>query len=212
MLTMGSQRIRHNLATEQQQMLGKKILDMISAFLNVLRLALWLVSLLMSYLDALSIGESGALNFPAIFVLLWISPFHVCLMCRDAPVLGAHILTSFVSPSWIDLTSFDMMSVLVSCSMIYFKVYCFWYEYYYFSFLLLSISMEYLFPSPHFQPVCALHLKLVSCKSLIYGSCSCIHSASLFLLVWACYPFIVKVIISMYALKAILLIDFDLFL
>ena len=103
MLTMGSQRIRHNLATEQQQMLGKKILDMISAFLNVLRLALWLVSLLMSYLDALSIGESGALNFPAIFVLLWISPFHVCLMCRDAPVLGAHILTSFVSPSWIDL-------------------------------------------------------------------------------------------------------------
>ena len=34
------------------------------------------------------------------------------------------------------------------------KVYFIWYEYSYSSFLLNSICMEYLFPSPHFQSVC----------------------------------------------------------
>ena len=116
------------------------------------------VSLLVSYLDDLFIDESGSLNFPAIIVLLWISPFRICLICWDAPMLGAHILTSFCV-FFLDWFYHYVMSLLVSCNMIYFKVYCVWCEYYYFSFLLISISMEFFFPSPHFQAVCALHLK-----------------------------------------------------
>ena len=41
-----------------------------------------------------------------------------------------------------------------SCNILYFKVYFIWYEYCYSCFLLISIFMEYLFPSPHFQSVC----------------------------------------------------------
>ena len=46
----------------------------------------------------------------------------------------------------------------------------------------------------------------------IYGSCFCIHSASLCLLVGEFSPFAFKVIIDMYVLIALLLIVSDLFL
>ena len=49
-------------------------------------------------------------------------------------------------------------------------------------------------------------LKWVSCRQYIYGSCFCIHSASLCLLGGACNPFTFKVIINIYVSIAIFLI------
>ena len=49
-------------------------------------------------------------------------------------------------------------------------------------------------------------LNWVSCRQHIYGSCFCIYSASLCLLVGAFNPFTFKVIIDMYVLIAIFLI------
>ena len=66
--------------------------------------------------------------------------------------------------------------------------------------------MEYLFPSPHFQSDVSLGLKWVSCRQHIYGSCFCIHSATLCLLVGAFNPFTFKVITDMYVPITIFLI------
>ena len=85
--------------------------------------------------------------------------------------------------------------LLISCNLPYFKVYFVWYEHCYSSFLLLLICMEYIFPSSHFQSICVLGLKWVSCRQHRYWSCFCIHSASLCLLVGAFNPFTFKVII-----------------
>ena len=52
-------------------------------------------------------------------------------------------------------------------------------------------------------------LKWVSCRQHIYGSCFCIHSASLYLLVGTFNPFIFKVIIDIYVPIAIFLIGDD---
>ena len=76
----------------------------------------------------------------------------------------------------------------------------------YSSFLLLPICMEYNFPSSHFQSICILRSEVVSCRQHIYGSCFCIHSASLYLLVGAFNPFTFKVIIDIYVPIAIFLI------
>ena len=71
--------------------------------------------------------------------------------------------------------------------------------------LLISICMQYLCPSPHFQSV-SLDLKWVSRRQHVYGSCFCIHSATLCILIGTFTPFIFKVIIDMYVLIAILFI------
>ena len=51
----------------------------------------------------------------------------------------------------------------------------------------------------------SLGLKWVSCRQHIYGSCFCIHSASVCLLVGAYNPFTFKVIIDMYVAITIFL-------
>ena len=58
----------------------------------------------------------------------------------------------------------------------------------------------------------SLGLKWVSCRQHIYRSCSCIHSASLCLLVGAFNPFTFKVIIDMYDPITIFLIILGLLL
>ena len=57
----------------------------------------------------------------------------------------------------------------------------------------------------------SLCLKWVSCRQHIYGSCFCIHSASLWLLVGAFNPFTFKAIIDICAPIAIFLIVWDWF-
>ena len=55
----------------------------------------------------------------------------------------------------------------------------------------------------------SLGLKWVSCRQHIYGSCFCIHSASLCLLVRAFNPFAFKVIIDIFVSTTIFLIVWD---
>ena len=78
--------------------------------------------------------------------------------------------------------------------------------------LLSSICKAYLFPSPPFQSVWISGLKRVSCRQHIYGSCFCIQSASLCLLVEAFNPFTFKVIIDICVPTGIFLIALGLFL
>ena len=53
-----------------------------------------------------------------------------------------------------------VVSFLISCNILYFKVYFVWYEDCYSSFLLLPIFMKYIFPSSHFQSLCVLRAKV----------------------------------------------------
>ena len=68
------------------------------------------------------------------------------------------------------------MSFLISYNLLYFKVYFVCHEDCYFSFLLLPICMEYIFPFSHFSLYVSWGLKWVSCRQHIYGSWFCIHS------------------------------------
>ena len=54
---------------------------------------------------------------------------------------------------------------LISCNILYFKVYFAWYEDCYSSFLLLPICMEYIFPYSHFQSLCVFR----AYRQHIYG-------------------------------------------
>ena len=87
------------------------------------------------------------------------------LYCVEVGSFCAHFLKSFNHKWVLDFVrlfvflldwSLDhyVVSFLISCNLLYFKVYFVWYEDCYSSFLLLPICMKYIFPSPHFQSVC----------------------------------------------------------
>ena len=86
---------------------------------------------------------------------------------------------------------------LVSCNILYFKVYFIWYEYCYSSFW-FPFAWNIFFHPLTFSLYVSLGLKWVSCRQHIYGSCFFIHLVSLCLLVGSFNPFPFKVIISMY--------------
>ena len=159
--------------------------------------------------DDLSIGVSGVLKSPTIIVLLSISPFmsvkclSYVLRCSCVGCIDIYNCSLFLLDWSLD---HYVVSFLISCNFLYFKVYFVWCEDCYSSFLLLPICMEYIFPSSHFQSICILRLKSVSCRQHIYGSYFCIHSASLCLVVRAFNPFTFKVIIHIYVPIAIFLI------
>ena len=114
-------------------------------------------------------------------LLCWV---HKCLqlLCLPLRLILDHYVVSF----------------LISCNL-YFKVYFVWYEDYYSSFLLLlSLAWNMFFHALTFSLYVSWGLKCVSCRQHIYGSCFCIHSASLCLLVGAFTPFTFKVIIDIY--------------
>ena len=85
------------------------------------------------------------------------------------------------------------MSFFVSCYRLCFKAYVVWHKYYYPGFLLISICMEYLFLSSHFQAVC-LWIWYESLIGNIYFL-FCIHLTALCLLIGAYSPPTFKVII-----------------
>ena len=111
----------------------------------------------------------------------------------------------------INLGLIPWPSFLISCNFLHFKVYFVWYEDCYSSFILLPICVEYIFPSFTFSLYVSWGLKWISCRQHIYGSCFCIHSASLGLLVRAFNLFTFKVIIDIYIPIAIFLIAWDWF-
>ena len=75
-------------------------------------------------------------------------------------------------------------------------------------FFLLPIFMEYVFPSSYSLYV-SWGLKWDSHRQHVYGSCFCIHSASLCLLLGTFNPFTCKVIIDIYVPIAIFLFGVD---
>jgi len=102
-----------------------------------------------------------------------------------------------------------VVPLLISCNLLYFKVYFVWYEDYNSSFLLLLICMEYIFPSSHFQSIGVLRSEWFSYRQHIYGSYFCTHSASLCLLVGTFNPFTLKAIIDICVPITICLICWD---
>ena len=80
------------------------------------------------------------------------------------------------------------------------------------AFFLFPFSWNIFFHPLPLSLYVSLGLKWVSCRQHIYGSCFCIHSASLCCLVGAFNPFMFKVIINMYVPIIIFLIVLGLFL
>ena len=134
------------------------------------------VSLLIFCFDDLSICVSGVLKSPTIIVLLSISPFlsvSVCLLCWGAPMLGVYLLKepnfSFINRYYniyfyVFLLDWSLdhyvVSFLISCNTFYFKIYFLWYEDCYSSILLISIWVEYIFPSSHLQYICVFRFEV----------------------------------------------------
>ena len=136
--------------------------------------------------------------------------FHFCLLvfvlCIEVLLCWEHrYLQLLCLPLGLILNHY-VVSFLISCNILYFKVYFVWYDDFYSSFLLLPICMEYIFHPLIFSLYVSLHLKWVSCRQHIYGSYFCFHSASLCLLVGAFNPFTFKVIVDIYIPIAIFLI------
>ena len=85
-----------------------------------------------------------------------------------------------------------------------------WHEYCYSSFLLISIGIKYLFPSPHFQSACIPRSE-VGFLETAYTQVLFLYSFSQSVfLVGACNLFTFKVIINICILVVILLIVLDL--
>ena len=143
-----------------------------------------------------------------IIVLLSISPFMSVSVCRVLSYSYVGCIDIYNCSVFLLDWSLDhfVVSFLVICNLLYFKIYFVWSEDCYSSSLLLPICMKYIFPSSHFESYVSLHLKWVSCRQLIYESCFCTHSASLCLLVGAFNPFTLKVVIDIYVPIAIFLV------
>ena len=83
-------------------------------------------------------------------LLLCLLVFVLCIevvLCWCTDIYNCHV---FLLDRSLD---HYIVSFLISCNLLYFKVYFVWYEDCYSSFLLLPICMEYIFPSSHFNAI-----------------------------------------------------------
>ena len=114
-----------------------------------------------------------------------IQPPHP-LSSPSPPALNFSMLCIDIYNHYVFLLNWSLdhyvVSFLIACNL-YFKVYFVLYEGRYSSFLLLPISMEYIFPSSHFQFICDFRFQV---------GFFCIHSAILCLLVGAFNPITFK--------------------
>src|SRR5574337_1021893 len=121
-------------------------------------------------------------------------------------MLSAEIFTIVLSSSWTDLLIimecpslslvifFIIRPILSDMRIATLAFFCF------------PLKWNIFFHLLTFSLYVSLGLKWVSCRQHIYGSCFCIHSASLCLLGGAFNPFTFKVIIAIYVPIAIFLI------
>ena len=169
------------------------------------------VSLLFSVLMICPWGEWGV-NVSYYYCVTVNFSFYVCqclsyvLRCS---CVGAQIFTIVMSSSWIDpliimdcpslslVIFFILRSILSDIRITTPALFCFP-----FSWNIFSHPFT-------FSLYVSLGLKWVSCRHHIYGSCFCLHSASLCLLVGAFNPFTFKVIIDIYLPITIFLIVWD---
>ena len=140
------------------------------------------VSLLIFFLDDLSIDVSKVFKSSTNIVLLSISPFmavRMCLIYWGGPILGAYIFTFVISFSWIDPL---MIMLCPSLSLVTVFI---------LNYILSDMSIAtpafFSFPFPWntffhgltFSLLVSLDLKWVSCRQHKYGSSFCIHAVSL---------------------------------
>ena len=95
------------------------------------------------------------LNCPNLIVMLLTSPFlfvNVCIVCLDASVLLAYILT--VVYLLVRLISWSLCNSFFASLRLYFNVYFCQYKFCYPSFLFVPICMGDIFLSSHFRSVC----------------------------------------------------------
>ena len=173
------------------------------------------VSLLIFCFDDLSIGVSGALKN------LWLSLCYCqfLLLCLLVFVLCIEVLLCWVH-RYLQLLCLPLgliprsllVSFLISCNGLSYKVYIVWYEDYYSSFLCFPFAWNIFFHPLTLSLYVSLGQKWVSCRQQIYGSCFCILSTRLCLLVGAFNPFTFEVIFDICVPIAIFLIVWNLFL
>ena len=135
-----------------------------------------------------------------------------CLMYWGAPMLGAQVFTLVMFSSWIYpliiilcpslslVILFILRSTLSDMRIANSAFFCF------------PFAWNVFFHPLSFSLYVSWGLKWVSCRQHIYGSCFCIQSASLCLLVEAFNPFTFKVIIDICVPTGIFLIALGLFL
>ena len=172
------------------------------------------VSLYIFILEGLSIGESGMLKSPTMIVLLSISPYmavSICLMYWCAPMLVRkslqllYLLLGLIPWSlcclYLSLVIVFILKSILSGMRMATPAF-FWFP---FTWSIFSHPFT-------FSLYVSLVLKWVSCRQHMYGSCFCIHSASLCLLIGTFNPFTFKVVIDMYVPITIFLIVLGLLL
>ena len=138
------------------------------------------------------------------------------LLCWGAPMLRCSYVGCIdLYNRYVFLLDWSLdhyvVAFLISCNLLYFKVYFFWFEDFYSNFLLLPICMEYIFPSSHFQSICVLRSEVGFLQTAYIWVLFFNYSASLCLLVGAFNPFTFKVIIEIYVPIAIFLVVWDWF-
>ena len=138
------------------------------------------------------------------FPLLWLLAFALCivlLLCQCISIYNCYIF-------FLDW-SLDhyVVSFFVSCSSLYFlKSILFDMRIATPVFFWFPLSWNIFFHHLTFSLYVSQGLKWVSCRQHMYGSCFCIHSESLCLLVGAFNPFPFKVVIVMHVPITIFLI------
>ena len=120
------------------------------------------ISLLIFCFDDLSIGVSGCSSL--LLLLCYCQFLHLCLLVF---VLCIEVLLCWMHRFYncyvflLDWSLDDyVVSYLISCKLLYFKIYFTWFENYHSSFLFLPICVEYIFPFSHFQSVCVFRSKV----------------------------------------------------
>ena len=124
---------------------------------------------LIDFLSRWSIDVSGVLNSPLITVLLSVIPFisvNICFVYLGAPLLGTYIYLLYILLGFIPWL---LGNVFVFYNSLCLKAYFDWCKYCYPSFLFISISMMYLFSSPHFQSMYMFRSE-VSCRQHVGSS------------------------------------------
>ena len=100
---------------------------------------------LVGFLFRWSVHWCRVLKSPAIIVLLWVP---LLLLYLGTLMLNGYFI--FLLDCYVTIY-YDMVPFFISCYSFCFKVYFVWHKYYYSSFLLTSICMTDVPPSPHFQ-------------------------------------------------------------
>ena len=130
-------------------------------------------------------------QFPYLSLLV----FALCIRCSYVSCIHIYTCYKFFLDWSLD---HYVMSFFVSCYSFCFKVYFAWYKYCYPNFFWFPFGWSTFFHQLTFCLCMTLDLKLVSYRQPIYGSCFCIHSAKLCVLIGAFRSSTFKVITDRY--------------